>query len=118
MKTYGLSKPCICFICCAVFDRIDSHLVHKHYSRGTEEFIEALKNFRRRTEKILFGKNSFPKDRKHNLKDKLKAIQNLEDEMSDNEVQNPSSQNQSFHTPSQPRPHSTHTQSEALLSHT
>ena len=34
--------------------------------------------------------------------------------MSDNEVQNPSSQNQ----PSQPRPHSTHTQSKALSSHT
>ena len=110
MKTYGLGKPCFCFICCAVFDRIDSHIAHKHYNCGTDEFIETLKNFRRQTEKILFGKNSFPKDRKHNLKDKLKAIQNLEGEMSDNEVQNPSSQKQ----PSQPHPHSTHVQSKAL----
>ena len=61
IKTYGLGKPCICFICCAVYDRIDSHIAHKHYSRGTDEFIETLKNFRRGTEKILFGKNSFPK---------------------------------------------------------
>ena len=110
MKTYGLGKPCFCFICCAVFDGIDSHIAHKHYNCGTDEFIETLKNFRRQTEKILFGKNSFPKDRKHNLKDKLKAIQNLEGEMSDNEVQNPSSQKQ----PSQPHPHSTHVQSKAL----
>ena len=110
MKTYGLGKPCFCFICCAVFDRIDSHIAHKHYNCGTDEFIETLKNFRRQTEKILFGKNSFPKDRKHNLKDKLKAIQNLDGEMSDNEVQNPSFRKQ----PSQPHPHSTHTQSKAL----
>ena len=110
MKTYGLGKPCICFNCYAVFDRIDSHIAHKHYSRGTDEFIEMLKTFRRKTEKILFGKNSFPKDRKHNLKDKLKAIQNLDGEMSDNEVQNPSFRKQ----PSQPHPHSTHTQSKAL----
>ena len=114
MKTYGLGKPCICFNCYAVFDRIDSHIAHKHYSRGTDEFIETLKTFRRKTEKILFGKNSFPKDRKHNLKDKLKEVQNLEDEMSDNQVQNPSSLNQS----SKPHPHSTHTQSKALSSHT
>ena len=114
MKTYGLGKPCICFICYVVFDRIDSHIARKHYSRGTDEFIETLKTFRRKTEKILFGKNSFPKDRKHNLKDKLKEVQNLEDEMSDNQVQNPSSLNQS----SKPHPHSTHTQSKALSSRT
>ena len=114
MKTYGLVKPCICFICYAVFDRIDSHIARKHYSRGTDKFIEMLKTFRRKTEKILFGKNSFPKDRKHNLKDKLKDVQNLQNEMSDNQVQNPSSQNQS----SKPHPHSTHTQSKALSSHT
>lgn len=74
MKTYGLGKLYICLICCTVFNRIDSHKAHKHHSGSTEHYIQAINDFKRRTEKILFAKNYFPKGKKHNLKDKLKKI--------------------------------------------
>ena len=65
-------RTSICFICCAVFDRIDSPIAHKHSNRGSEEYVEAVNDYKKGTEKIPFAKNSFPKDAKHNLKETLK----------------------------------------------
>ena len=79
-------RTSICFICCAVFDRIDSHIAHKHFNRGCEEYVEAVNDYKKGTEKIPFAKNFFPKDAKYNLKETRKKIQNPQHDDSDNET--------------------------------
>ena len=93
MKTYCINKPCICFTCCCVYNRIDSHVARNHFSRGADEYVHILKKYRKKTEEILFSPNSFKKDEKHNLKDILKKIKDIHFDISksaincDNQIQ-------------------------------
>lgn len=114
MKTYGLGKPCICLICCTVFNRIDSHKAHKHHNGSTEHYIQAINDFKRRTEKILFAKNYFPKGKKHNLKDKLKKNKHEnehDDVIMKLKTHHPSTSHFKLKRPLSSHTQSTHTQS-------
>ena len=78
MKTYFLNKPCLCFTCARVFDRIDCHIWAKHAHRGSEEYYEILKMYRERSDELLFASRSFEKDSIHNLRSKIQEVKSVD----------------------------------------
>ena len=79
MNTYQLHKPIICFKCALIFDRIDNHLGQKHLERGSNEYRETLKSYKKETQKLLYSANSFKHDKIHNVKKVLVAIVNFQE---------------------------------------
>ena len=78
MKTYFLNKPCLCFTCARVFDRIDCHIWAKHAHRGSEEYYEILKMYKERSDELLFASRSFEKDSIHNLRSKIQEVKSVD----------------------------------------
>ena len=59
MKTYDLYKPNICFKCYTFFDRLDNHLAHKHFQRGTQELRDILQTYYKKTKTVLTADDTF-----------------------------------------------------------
>ena len=58
-NTYNQHKPAICFKCCVVFERLDSHISLKHFSRSTDEFRQMYAAYKKQTKKLLYATDSF-----------------------------------------------------------
>ena len=78
MKTYFPNKPCLCFTCARVFDRIDCYISAKHGHRGLEEYYEILKKYRERCDELLFASRSFEKYTIHNLRSKIEEVKSFD----------------------------------------
>ena len=74
VTTYNHAKPCICFKCKFVVDRIDSHMSLKHLKRGSDEFAELVRAYREKSRTLLFGADSFEDSAVHNMAEKIKEI--------------------------------------------
>ena len=73
-NTYNQHKPAICFKCCVVFERLDSHISLKHFSRSTDEFQQMDAAYKKQTEKLLYAVDSFKNNEIHNIGEKIKEI--------------------------------------------
>ena len=58
-NTYNQHKPAICFKCCVVFERLDSHISLKHFSRSTDEFQQMYAAYKKQAKKLLYAVDSF-----------------------------------------------------------
>ena len=74
VTTYNHAKPCICFKCKFVVDRIDSHMSLKHFKRGSNEFVEHVMQYREKSSTLLFRTDSFEESAIHNIAPKFKEI--------------------------------------------
>ena len=73
-STYNQHKPAICFKCCVVFERLDSHISLKHFSRSTDEFQQMYAAYKKQTKKLLYAPDSFKNNEIHNIGEKIKEI--------------------------------------------
>ena len=92
MKTYNLHKSNICFKCYNFFDRIDSHLAHKHLQRGTQEFRDLLATYYKQSRKVLTAEDFFGRRKVHNVQilySKTEKFSNGESEQGSPEEQAP-----------------------------
>ena len=76
VNTYNQSKPCICFRCKFIVEHIDSHIALKHHSRGTEDYYGIMREFKDKSNQILFGRESFEQSCVHDLSSKMAEIKN------------------------------------------
>lgn len=58
------------------FDRVDSHLVRKHFDRGSEEYRETLNAYKQNTQKVQISAN-IDEQKIHNVRYLLKCINEI-----------------------------------------
>ena len=90
MKTYDLHKPNICFKCYTFFDRLDNHLAHKHFQRGTQEFRDTLQSYYNKSKAILTAEDTFSHHHVHNVQvlfDKIEKFNSGDNEEEPSEGQ-------------------------------
>ena len=76
LNNLQIHRPTLCFKCSLFFDRVDHHLVRKHFDRGFEEYRETLNAYKQNTQKVLISAN-IDEQKIQNVKDLLKCIDEI-----------------------------------------
>ena len=81
-----MHKPNICFKCYTFFDRLDNHLAHKHFQRGTQEFRDILQTYYKKAIAILTAEDTFSHHQVHNVQALYNKIEKFNSDDSQEEL--------------------------------